>query len=157
MLTLRQRYDNIEATKIRNAGVDMPAQESHRFRNYVLKRMKDNGFQTQSDLAAKVGLNAPTLNRLITGKVKDPELPTFVLLAEALGDPLWRILEEAGYKVEQPTDPEASERELARQIEATPELRPIVEWLFDLDLADRVAVMTFVEILQRRRAELGQT
>jgi len=133
----------------------MSAQESFQFRNYVLKRMGDVGIQTQAELASKVGLRPPTLNRLIRGKVKDPELPTFVLLAEALEEPLWRVLEEAGYVIERPTDPTESDRQLARQIEAAPELRPIVDDLFALDADDRAAVVAFLQALRRRRGSAG--
>lgn len=129
----------------------MSAQDSHRFRNYVRKRMRERQIKDQATLAAKVGLKPPTLSRLINGKVEDPELPTFVLLAEALEDPLWRVLEEAGYKIERPADPSDSDRQLARQIELSPELRPIVEDLFALDADDRSAVVAFLQALRRRR------
>ena len=125
--------------------------------NFLWKRMREEGV-AQKDLTSRFKIPGATASRWLKGNIGDPpELPTFVAFSEALNTPLWRLLEQAGYKVEHPTNPDESDRRLARQIEATPELRPIVQWLFDLDLTDRAAVMTFVEILQRRRADLDET
>ncbi len=129
---------------------------NHQFANFIRKRMKDVPV-SQQELTTKFGIPSGTVSRWMNGNLGDnPTLQIFVAFSEALQTPLWKLLEQAGYRIEEPTDPEVAERELARQIEATPELLPIVHWLLDLDLSDRAAVMTFVEILQRRRAELDQ-
>jgi transcriptional regulator with XRE-family HTH domain len=124
--------------------------------NFILKEMQQRGWD-QKDLSAKSRIPKATISRLLNGQVSDPELPTFVALSTALEVPLWKLLEQAGYEVERPTDPVESDRQLARQIEATPEIRPIVQWLFDLDMDDRAAVMAFVEALKRRRGDRGGT
>lgn len=158
LLTFHGEYDSMqESEKKREGPMAAPNSPNHKFANFVRKRMKEVGVE-QKDLTATFGIPGATASRWLKGNLgTTPELPMFVMFSEALQTPLWQLLEQAGYKVERPTDPEASERQMARQIEATPELRPIVQWLLDLDLADRVAVMTFVEILQRRRAEQDQT
>ena len=124
--------------------------------NHIKKRMGDLGI-TQKDLTDRFGFSKGTASRLLNGQIEDPELPTFVLLSEALEEPLWRLLEMAGYTVDRPTDPADSDRQLARQIEATPELRPIVRWLFDLDIDDRAAVVAFAEAWKQRRGDSDQT
>lgn len=121
--------------------------------NHIKKRMDELNI-AQKDLTDRFGISKGTASRLLNGQIEDPELPTFVLLSEALQEPLWKLLEIAGYKVERPTDPADSDRQLARQIEATPELRPIVQWLFDLDIDDRAAVLAFAEALKRRNGGL---
>jgi transcriptional regulator with XRE-family HTH domain len=124
--------------------------------NFVKKRMGEVGV-TQKELTDIHKIPKGTVSRFLNGQVKDHELPTFVVFSEVLQVPLWRLLEAAGYEIERPTDPAESDRRLARQIEATPELRPIVQWLFDLDMDDRVAVEAFVEAWKRRHGEQDQT
>lgn len=157
LLTFCGEYDTMQETERREErAMSAPPKLNMGLANFIRKRMNEIQIK-QKDLSDKFGIQKSTASRWLNGNIGDPpELPTFVAFSEALQTPLWRLLEQAGYKIEQPTDPEASDRQLARQIEATAELRPIVQWLFDLDLADRVAVMTFVEVLQRRRAELDQ-
>lgn len=158
LLTFCREYDSMQESKKKKEGpMAAPTNLNHKFANFVRKRMKEVQVE-QKELTVKFGIPGGTASRWLKGNLGDPpSLPVFVMFSEALQTPLWQLLEQAGYKIEQPTDPEASEREMARQIETTPELRPIVQWLFDLDLADRAAVMAFVEILQRRRAEQDQT
>lgn len=158
LLTFCGEYDSMQKSEIKK-GRAMPAPDTpnNKFANFIRRRMKEVQVE-QRDLVAKFSIPQATVSRWLKGVIGDPpSLPVFVMFSEALQTPLWQLLEQAGYKVERPTDPDFSERQMARQIEATPELRPIVQWLFDLDLNDRAAVMTFVEILQRRRAEQDQT
>lgn len=156
LLTFRRRYDTIQETE-REGSMSAEMKPNMNLANFLKKRMKQEGV-TQKDFTDRFGIPKATVSRWLNGNIGDPpELPTFVAFSEALQTPLWRLLEQAGFEVERPTDPAESDRRLARQIEATPELRPIVQWLFDLDLNDRAAVMTFVEILQRRRAESDET
>lgn len=155
LLTFRREYDTIHETE-KEGAMQAQSKPNMNLANFLKRRMKEVGVE-QKDLTDKFGISKGTASRWLNGLIGDPpELPTFVAFSEALQTPLWRLLEQAGYEVERPTDPAESDRQLARQIEATPELRPIVQWLFDLDLDDRAAVMTFVEVLQRRRAEQGE-
>lgn len=151
LLTYLRRYDTIKETYLKERAMSMSA-----LANFLRERLDERGWE-QKDLVTQSGLKKATISRLLNGQVDDPELPTFVALSEALEVPLWRLLEQAGYKIDRPTDPADSDRQLARQIEASPELRPIVQWLFDLDFDDRAAVMSFVEVLRRRRGGQGET
>lgn len=156
LLTSCVEYDTIQEAK-KEGSMTAQTKLNMNLANFLKRRMREVGV-TQVELTDRFKISKGTVSRWLNGNIGDPpELPTFVAFSEALETPLWRLLEQAGYKVERPTDPDESDRQLARKIEATPELRPIVQWLFDLDLNDRAAVMTFVEILQRRRAELDET
>lgn len=129
---------------------------NHRFANF-LKRCMEQANTDRAVLINNFDIAPATVSRWLKGNLgENPKLENFVSFAKALGVPLWQVLEEAGYTVERPTDPAESDRQLARHIEATPELRPIVQWLFDLDVDDRAAVMTFVEVLKQRRSEAGK-
>lgn len=140
----------------RSEGPIVPTEPNHRFANFINSRM-DVIDLAPIDLTTRFGIPVATVSRWRAGDLgENPELKNFVAFSEALESPLWEVLEQAGYPIERPTDPAETDRQLARQIEATPELRPIVQWLFDLDLDDRLAVMTFVEVLRRRRAEQAQ-
>jgi transcriptional regulator with XRE-family HTH domain len=122
--------------------------------NFVNRCLEQKGWD-DVDLVRESGISAPTVWRILKAKPHRIKLQTFVVLAQALDVELWEILEVAGYPIEKPSPPAEADlrfaERLARQLDAFPELRPIVTWLFELPDADRRAVIAFLTTLREWR------
>lgn len=122
--------------------------------NFVNAKLAERGWSA-AHLARESGIGTNTISRMRDAKPQQIQLQTFVALAGTLEVDLWRILEIAGYQIEQPSAPAEADlqfaQSLARQIDSFPELRPIVHRLFDLDEADRRAVLAFLTLLRQQR------
>jgi len=124
--------------------------------NFISAKLAEKGW-SDSRLAKESGVGGATVSRLLKARPQQIQLQTFVALAGALEVELWRLLEVAGYPIEQPSPPAETDlrfaQQLARQLDSFPELRPIVRLLFDLDEADRRAVTAFLNALATLRDE----
>lgn len=99
------------------------------------------------DLEAKTGVSHTALQRIATGSLQGyPDLETLEKIAEAYGQPLWRVLEMAGLDL----GLTARERPLvtcvASLVEREPRFRQLFERMIDAKREEIEAVIIYLEV-----------
>lgn len=102
---------------------------------------------TNRSMGERAGVSNSVISDLRNGK--QPDLSTMVGLANALGQPLWRIMEWAGYDVGLTAAAEDQARALASLAETSPEWSDLVNLLLAADSQDRRAVLNYLAVKAR--------
>jgi transcriptional regulator with XRE-family HTH domain len=105
------------------------------------------------DLALNSTLSEGTLSRIKNNPEYRPDLQTLAGIAIALDIPLRRVIEACGYSVESGAGNDDEQTRIMALLTAVPELQTFLEPLAGLRPDDRLAVLTYAEMLLRRRNE----
>jgi transcriptional regulator with XRE-family HTH domain len=105
---------------------------------------------TNRAMGERAGVSNSVISDLLHGK--EPRMETMVGLAHALGQPLWRIMEWAGYDVGLTAAAEDQARALASLAETNPEWSDLVSLLLAADTQDRRAVLNYLAVKSREQA-----
>lgn len=111
----------------------------------------------RSKLATISGVSEPTISRIMNDATYIPELKTMTALSQALGLPLRRVIEACGFPLDSADLVHAAvQNEDAHRVQhlltAVPEYQAFLAILAKLSRADRLAVMTFAEMLVHTRS-----
>ena len=121
--------------------------------NFLKRRMKLVNVG-QKDLTDKFSISKGTVSRWLRGNIgASPKLPTFVAFSEALQTPLGQLLEQAGYPIDQPTEPSDRHLHLARKLDAYPWLAERLDDLMRVSDVEFRELMEYVEFRRRGQSD----
>ncbi len=127
------------------------------FGTYIKVLMDGRGW-SQSDLAARVGIAASTVNNWLNND--EPVIPkptTLNKLADVLGVTRRAMLEHAGFEIEDSPTSEARSGRIADLIEKMPRVKEINEELFALSPEDQDIALSALEAHLRERRRRAQS
>ena len=105
------------------------------------------------DLAINSTVSEGTLSRIKNNSEYQPDLQTLVGISIALNIPLRRVIESCGYDIESGAENRDETTRITALLGAVPELQSFLEPLALLTPDDRIVVLTYAELLARRRSE----
>lgn len=105
----------------------------------------------QTRFASESKISKPTVSRILNDPEYSPDLKTMAMIAATLQIPLRRVLEANGYDVE--ATHQTDDVRLQSLLRAVPELQLFLEPLMYLTEDDRLAVLTYAEMLLQKRQE----
>jgi transcriptional regulator with XRE-family HTH domain len=105
------------------------------------------------DLAINSTLSEGTLSRIKNNPEYRPDLQTLAGISIGLDIPLRRVIEACGYDIESGEANEDEATRITALLTAVPELQTFLGPLAALRPDDRLAVLTYAEMLVRRRNE----
>jgi transcriptional regulator with XRE-family HTH domain len=118
-----------------------------RLGGFILTWLRQKGW-SPADLAKQANIPAQSLSHVITGYSRKPELETLNAIAEAMDEPLSKLLEFRGIKL-QPAAPDG--QELAYLLELDPGFKSDLEDLALLDEDGLRAVRSLIVHYKRQR------
>mgnify|MGYP000750371103 CR=1 FL=1 len=105
------------------------------------------------DLAINSTISEGTLSRIKNNSEYRPDLQTLAGISIALDIPLRRVIESCGYAIEGGAENGDEATRVTALLGAVPELQTFLGPLALLSPDDRIAVLTYAELLARRRNE----
>lgn len=130
-------------TKVKKTDPPVPTA----FSNYLNAAMKQRGWNP-SQFAVRCGFGPSQMSKLLSGETKEPGISTLERLASALEIPLRVLVEQLGFKVDDPQQASGDsiiDKQVARLAETDPEYRKLWDDLNRLDPDDRSAVRAYMQ------------
>lgn len=99
------------------------------------------------DLEAKIGISHAAIQRIAHGRLRGyPDLDTLKKIAEAYGQPLWRVLEMAGLDLGLTARDHQLVTCVASLVEHKPRFRQLFERMIDAKTEEIEAVLVYLEV-----------
>lgn len=118
--------------------------------DYLKRQMEQRGWKLL-DAQRELGVSKTAIDNILKNKDVVPKLETIEKFAEAFKLPVWRVLEMAGYDLQLPHSSSSLAQRVAALVDKNPSLLPVLEKLATYDLKDAVAVLTYMETMERIR------